>query len=99
MNKLSKETYKSILRGEHSGLMQGIEDLIDMYNNKPWTDGYEACKDDVCVHSSRLAELIGEKFKSGEIPVTWKFKREVLTIETEDIAKVIEEYFENALKA
>ena len=97
MKKLSKDLQREIADGDHSALMQGIEELIDMFNNSPWEDGYEACKDDVSVHSLRLAEhikdsapLIGHKIRKNE---------EVHVVEVDDLAKLIEEYFENALKA
>lgn len=97
MKKLSKELQKRISEGDHGALMEGIEELFDMYHAKPWEEGFNACKDDVCVHSYRLAEhlknkssLIGHKPRKGE---------NVYVIEVDDLAKAIEEYFENALKA
>ena len=97
MKKLSKELQREIADGQHSALMQGIEELIDMYHNKSFEAGYESAKDDVCVHSLRLAEhikdsapLIGHKIRKNE---------DVHVVEVDDLAKLIEEYFENALKA
>lgn len=85
MKKLSKNLQKRISKGDHGALMDGIEELFDMYHTEPWTEGFNACMDDVSVHSYRLAEHIIES------PIK---KMDVI-----DLAKLIEEYFENALKA
>lgn len=100
MKKLSKELQKKISEGYHDALMEGIEELIDMYNNKPWTMGYEACKDDVCIHSLRLAEHICEHFANVGVDILEaKDGRGFIRFESDDMGRIIEEYFENALKA
>jgi hypothetical protein len=97
MKKLSKELQKKISEGYHDALMEGIEELINMYNNKPWTDGYEACKDDVSVHSLRLAEHIVKEFKESRLHIDIQGKTIILN--ASKLGEIIEEYFENALKA
>jgi hypothetical protein len=67
MKKLSKDLQKEIANGNHGALMQGIEDLFDMYNNSPWEDGYNACLDDIQVHSKRLVDHI---FEEHNVPDT-----------------------------
>lgn len=90
MKKLSKETYKRILNGDQSGLMQGIEDLLDMYEAKPFDLGYESCISDLSVHSYRLAEYIQNNYLS--------YQDKTYEMDTNECAKLIEDYFKNVLK-
>ena len=97
MKKLSKELQRRIADGEHGALMDGIEELIDMYNNKPWEEGFNACKDDICIHSLRLAEHI----KKMSVAIGHKPTKDenVRVVEVDDLAKCIEDYFNENLNA
>ena len=92
---IKKETAKRLREGFHTDLMELIEDGIDLYGEKNFERGYQSFFGDAAVHSQRIAEviksyapLIGHTPRKGEI---------CHVLELDDLAKVIEEYF-NSLK-
>lgn len=99
MRKITKKTIKRISKGFHDDLIEAIEFLIDTYNEDKFDAGYRSCMEDLSVRSYNLAESIfhtpeSQLSKAKDIhgePIY--FFRHV-----DDLAKVIEEYFINALK-
>lgn len=86
MNKITKKTIRRIKWGYHDDLIDAIEFLIDSYNEDKFDAGYQSCMEDMSVRAYRLVEYIREKgwiFDSGS---------------NEDLAKLIEDYFTDALK-
>ena len=83
MRKITKKTIKRIKEGYHDDLMDSIEFLIDTYNENKFDLGYESCMSDMSVRSYRLAEHIEKNCKF---------------LSKEELAKIIEAYFINALK-
>jgi hypothetical protein len=95
MRKISKKTLQRIKEGYHSDLMEAIEFLLETYNENKFDAGYCSCLADMAVRSQRLADhikdsapTIGHKPRKGE---------EVHVVEVGDLAKVIIEYFNEAL--
>jgi len=94
-NPINKKTLKKIKQGDMNALLGAIEDLHWLYNEQSFDDGYKSCLQDMAVRSYRLAERIFafidvEKKEDGSC---------VLLVESADnLAKVIEEYFNEALK-
>ena len=94
---IKKETAKRLREGFHTDLMELIEEAIDLYGEKDFERGYHSFFADASVHASRIAELIGEAFITSDIPVVYKPKGSRVVFESNDLAKVIENYF-NSLK-
>lgn len=90
MRKISKKTIKRISEGYHDDLMESIEFLIDTYNEDKFNAGYASCMEDMSVRSYRLAEYIQDKYTS--------YQDKMYEMDTDECAKLIEEYFTNALK-
>ena len=84
MGKLKKETAKRLKNGSYSTLIEVFEEAVDSYNEKAFEQGYGACLDDMIVRSQLLAEYID---KHSEAP-----------LKVDELAKVIDDYFTNALK-
>jgi len=96
MRKISKKTIKRIKNGYHDDLMDAIEFLVDTYNEDKFDAGYKSCMEDLFVRSYKLAEHIKDKAPSiGHRP---KKEEIVHVLEIDDLAKLIEDYFTNALK-
>jgi hypothetical protein len=89
MNKITKETLKRIKEGDYSALIGAIEFLIDTYNEDKFDAGYTSALQDLSVRSYRLAEHIAKRidkpYKPGDVKV-------------DELAKVIESYYNKALK-
>lgn len=94
MRKITKKTIKRIKDGFHDDLIESIEFLIDTYNEDKFDAGYKSCMEDMSVRSYRLAEYIVEHTTLGG-KKTGKFDFDQGAKEI--LAKVIEEYFTNAL--
>jgi hypothetical protein len=99
MNKITKKTIKRIKKGFYDDLIQSIEFLIDTYNEDKFEAGYKSAMDDMSVRSYRLAEAIFNVPKKNVSKGKAKDGRSIYYFQdVDDLAKVIEEYFTNALK-
>lgn len=88
MEKITKQHIKQIKEGNHAVLMDCLDFLLDSYEEDKWDLGYKACLDDLSVRSYRLAEHIHRNFGINSTD---------LKAPLDDLAKVIEEYYTNAL--
>jgi hypothetical protein len=99
MRKITKKTIARIKDGFHDDLMEAIEFLIDTYNEDKFEAGYLSAMEDLSVRSYRLAEAIMSTPKKRVSKGTDAKGKPIYFFETvDDLAKVIEEYFTNALK-
>jgi len=99
MNKITKETIKRIKEGYHDDLMEAIEFLLDSYDDDKYTMGYTACLFDLSVRSYRLAEHIHKVAeKKGAVATIVGDKDFIHVLDVDETAKVIEDYYTNALK-
>jgi hypothetical protein len=88
MNKITKKTIKRIKAGYHDDLMEAIEFLIDSYDEDKFDAGYRSCLEDLSVRSYKLATVIKK----------WLCVPSTDTTGVEDLAKIIEDYYTEALK-
>ena len=99
MNKITKKTIKRIKAGYHDDLMEAIEFLIDSYDEDKYEAGYKCRIDDEAVVAYRLAEHILNCLKEKTLTVVVDKKGNGnIVLESDDLAKVIEEYYTEALK-
>ena len=84
MEKITKKQIKLIKEGYHDVLMDCLDFLLDSYDENKFDSGYRSCMEDMSVRSERLAEYIMEHPKQ--------------TFSKGELAKIIEEYFTEALK-
>lgn len=92
---ITKKNIKQIKEGNHAVLMDCLNYLLDTYEEDKFDLGYKSCLADMSVRSQRLAEYIGKKAKKqGK---TGKDFDEVYFLDQDDLAKVIETYFNKAL--
>jgi hypothetical protein len=97
MKKITKKQINLIEHGHHDILMDCLDFLLDSYDDDKYTLGYGACLSDLSVRSYRLAEYIHEKVE--KIGLVAKRKGEKYRVVDVDVtAKIIEEYFNKALK-
>ncbi len=85
---IKKETAKRLREGFHTDLMELIEDGIDLYGEKDFERGYQSFFGDAHVHARNLA---------SEIHINFGVTSTELQAPIDDLANVIEEYF-NSLK-
>jgi len=99
MEKITKKQIKLIKEGYHDVLMDCLDFLLDSYDENKFDSGYRSCMEDMSVRSERLAEHILKTMKKKELHVTVD-KRGFASIEfdSDELAKIIEEYFTEALK-
>ena len=84
MRKRMAKLFKKVEWGDHDAMMEAIELLIDTMNEIPFDMGYRSCLDDMNVRSYRLAEHIN---KCSNAP-----------LKVDELAKTIENYFNDVLK-
>lgn len=88
-NPITAKRLKKIKKGNMTELLKCIEDLHWLFNEKSFDDGYKSCLMDMSVRSQRLAEqIMAECFLK---------RRPEKPFNLENLAKFIEEYFDNAL--
>lgn len=91
---INKKEVKQIMAGDRDILMHRIDDLLDLYEEDKFDNGYKSCLSDLSVRSYRLAEYIEKK----ALKVGRKAKTEMVWIlEVDELAKLIEDYFTKAL--
>jgi hypothetical protein len=94
MRKRMMKLFKATEKGNHDSMMEAIELLIDTKGERAWEGGYKSCLDDMSVRAYRLSKYIVKRGREmGEITTEphHYFK-------DDDLAMVIEEYFNDALK-
>ena len=95
MKKITKKHIKLLEKGHHDVLMDCFDFLLDSYNDDKYTMGYTSCLSDLSVRSYRLAEHIIKNTTIGGSDAKHKdFERDAV----DNLAKVIENYYTNALK-
>jgi hypothetical protein len=98
MNKITKKTIKRINDGYHDDLMEAIEFLIDSYKEDKFDAGYACALDDMEVRGYRLAEYIVKQAEErGKLGKDSSGEPMAYFNDTDDLAQVIEEYFNDAL--
>lgn len=95
MEKITKKQVKQIREGNHAVLMECLDFLLDSYEEDKWDLGYKACLSDLSVRSQKLAEYIIEHTIIGSKKAQ---KDDFSLTVVGDLAKVIEDYYTNALK-
>lgn len=96
---ITKKTIKKIRKGDYDSLINAIEFLLDTYDEDKWDLGYGAALADMNVRAYRLAEHIAdEASKKGKLGKDCKGESLYYFKDTDELAKVIEDYFTNALK-
>jgi hypothetical protein len=99
MRKITKKTIKRIKAGYHDDLMDAIELLIDTYKEDKFDSGYKSCLEDMSVRCYRLAEYLSEQADSkGKLGKDCNGEPLSYFDDTDELAKVIDDYFYNALK-
>lgn len=95
---LKKKTVKRLEDGHHSDLMCLIEEAVDIYMEESFERGHQSFFGDAPVHAHRLSLKICEWFQIAGFSCTMIDKDTAsINVESDDIAKIIEEYF-NSLK-
>lgn len=89
MEKITKKHINAIKKGNHAVLMDCLDFLLDSYDENKWDLGYGACLSDMGVRAQRLAEYIAKRVDKSYKP---------RDIRVDELAKVIEDYFNDALK-
>lgn len=59
--KITKKTLKEIKKGNRDALLNIIDELLDIYQDDKFTNGYNSCVDDLRVHSRKLAVRLREE--------------------------------------
>jgi len=95
MKKITKKHIKLLEKGHHDVLMDCFDFLLDSYNDDKYTMGYTSCLSDLSVRSYRLAEHIVKNTTLGNKNT---MKGDFTPTAVDDLAKVIENYYTNALK-
>jgi hypothetical protein len=88
MRKITKSDIRAIKWGDHDKLMESIEFLLDSYNEDSFDNGYKSCLSDLSVRSYNLAVTINK----------WLCEPSKGDSGIDNLAKVIEKYYTNALK-
>jgi hypothetical protein len=98
MHKRMMKLFKATEEGNHDAMMEGIELLIDTKGETSFDDGYKSCMSDMAVRAYRLANYIGDQAairgkrgKDSNEETLFYFN------DSDTLAQVIEEYFNNAL--
>jgi hypothetical protein len=94
--KITKKQIRRIQEGNYSTLIECIEFLLDTYEEDKFDNGYKSCLSDMAVRSQRLAEYIAKMATEGGV-IAKRGKEEYFTLDVDELAKVIEDYFESAL--
>jgi len=92
---IDKKTLKKLRQGDYSTLIEAIECLLGSYEEDKFSLGYASCLSDMSVRSHELAEHISKKAK--KYGKTKKDFDKVYFIEQDDLAQIIEDYFNKAL--
>ena len=82
---IKKKAVRSLKWGTTQTLLDIFEESIDLFNEDKYDLGYRACMDDLAVRSQRLAEVIMD------------YQARVRVHTNEELAKVIESYYKQAL--
>lgn len=91
MRTLTKKTVKRLKNGSYGTLVEVFEEMVDTYNEDKFDNGYKSCLFDLSVRSYRLAgHILKHTTFGGKKP---KFTETA----QDDLAKVIEDYFNKAL--
>jgi len=99
MKKITKKHIKLLKKGHHDVLMDCFDFLLDSYDDDKYTMGYTACLFDLSVRSYRLAEHIHKVAeKKGAVATIVGDKDFIHVLDVDETAKVIEDYYTNALK-
>ena len=86
---LKKDTVRRLKRGCSQTFLDLVEEAYDLLNEDKFDSGYRSCMDDMAARSYRLAEHLRKKELDQ---INGRFK------DVDDLAKVIEDYFTEALK-
>jgi len=89
MKKITKKDIKQIREGHHGVFLDCLDFLLDSHNEPKWDMGYNECLKDMCFHAQRLAEHLHLKFGTNRV---------TLEVTFEQLAKEIEDYFNEKLK-
>ena len=95
MKKITKKDIKQIREGNHATLMDCLDFLLDSYNEDKWDLGYKACLSDMSVRAQRLSEYILKHTAISGKPLV---PEDYEWYATDTLAKMIEDYFNQALK-
>jgi hydrogenase maturation factor HypF (carbamoyltransferase family) len=100
MRKITKSDIKKIKAGSHDTLIDAIEFLIDSYDEDKFEAGYKCRIEDEAIVAHKLADTIGAYYQKNGLTVTLdkKSTKGNIVLDTDDLAKVIEKYYTNALK-
>ena len=91
--------FRMVKWGDHDALMEAIELLLDTYQSRPFDNGYQSCLSDMSVRSQRLAEyVVKQAEKTGKLGKDSNNEPMAYFNDADDLAKVIEDYFNKHLK-
>lgn len=95
---IKNKTAQRLRDGFHTDLMAIFEESIDLYTEKNFNRGHDSFFEDASIHAYRIAEQICNHFDAYGIKLTFIPKATGYdAFDTEDLAKVIEDYF-NSIK-
>lgn len=84
MLKITKADIRAIKWGDRDRLLDAIDFLLDSYEEDKFDNGYRSRIQDEAVVAYKLAEYIDSRAESP--------------LKVDELAKVIEDYFNNAIK-
>lgn len=94
---IKKETANRLRMGFHTDLIDIFEEAIDLYIEDSFNREYDSFFADSAVHSKRIAVKISNAISAGEVSGSFGMLHSTFFYDSDDLAKVIEEYF-NSLK-
>lgn len=89
MKTITQKQINQIKKGNHAVLMDCLDFLLDSYNEDKYDLGYGACLSDLSVRSQRLAEYIAKRINKPYKPDD---------VKTDELTRVIEDYYTKAFK-
>lgn len=95
MEALSKENIKKIKKGNFGALINGIECLLDTYNEDKYELGYNACMADIQVYARRLAERLSREAKEKGVKSD---KKGYYLLDEDEVREITEKFFDEYIE-
>ena len=93
---ITKKSIRKIKGGDYSELMRAIGDLVDIYNDNQYNNGYSACLNDMIVYARRLAERFSEEATERNIKSD---KKGYYLLNEDEVKDITEKFFEELIAA
>ena len=93
---ITKKSIRKIKGGDYSELMRAIGDLVDIYNDKQFDNGYSACLSDMQIYARRLAERLSYEAAEHKVETD---KNGYYLLEDFEVKDIIDKFFEELIAA